>query len=162
MGDGCHGTRGRKSKKQPHRNRRNEQLISPTALESSYKTSTLVTFTLPSTFNPVDCLPQRLHRHADAARWLVSTIVTRMAAKDIDSWACVRIECETLIQIMGKRALDIVTALEDADVIQTAPRRGETTIGFRMHGNYCERSHRVPCQNARLAGRIARLRSREP
>ena len=64
------------------------KLFSRTKSRKVYKTSTSVTFTLPRTFNPVDCLPRRLHRHADAACWLVSTIVTRMAAKDIDSWAC--------------------------------------------------------------------------
>ena len=138
------------------------KLFSRTKSRKFYKTSTLVTFTLPRTFNPVDCLPRRLHRHADAACWLVSTIVTRMAAKDIDSWACVRIECDTLFQIMGEHALEIVASLENADVIETAPRRGESTIGFRMHRNYCERWHSVPCQNARLAHRIARLWSQEP
>jgi hypothetical protein len=119
-------------------------------------------FTLPRSFQPADCLPARLLNRCDDARWLISTIITSIAAKEFDYWGCVRIECDTLIQIMGKRALEIVQVLEDANVIETAPRRGETTIGFRMHRNYCERWRSVPCQNARLARRIARLQRQEP
>ena len=117
-------------------------------------------FTLPRSFQPAVVLPGRYRAYCDAACWLVHTIVTKMAAKECDFWGCVRIGRDTLVQVMGKHALAIIAALEDAGVIETATQPGEKTIGFRMHKNYWERSHSVPCQNSRLSSRITRLTRR--
>ena len=38
-------------------------------------------FDLPSRFDPLEFLPKRLETRADDARWLVSTIVRKMASR---------------------------------------------------------------------------------
>ena len=45
--------------------------------------SSAYTFDLPRSFDPCDFLPSRLLTRADDARWLISTIIRRTAARDI-------------------------------------------------------------------------------
>ena len=57
-------------------------------------------------------LAPRLSFHADSARYFVSTILRKTAAKDVDPWGLVRLDSQILRRVMGKHSSEIVKALE--------------------------------------------------
>ncbi len=122
-----------------------------------------IEFVVPASWQPADCLPIRYLTYADDARWLISTILTKTAVKDVDSWGCVRLHSDILRRVMRKSVQPaIVQALVDHQVIETAPHReGVRSKGFRISRRFLgDRCVRVRCQDPRLADRIQRERDR--
>jgi hypothetical protein len=121
------------------------------------------TFTLPRGFDVSEFLPARLLTRADDARWLVSTILIKMANRDTDIWGLVRLDSQVLRRVMYKHdAADIVRALERGSAIETAAYcvRGKCK-GYRLAQRYLgDRCVRVPVTDPRLLERIERERQR--
>jgi hypothetical protein len=121
------------------------------------------TFDLPRSFDPAECLPGRLALKTDYAKWLVSTIVRRTAARDMDRWGCARFGCDELDRVLGKSAEKIIRAMQAAGVIEGAPSRpGAKIRTFRLAHRYAagNRYVRVPCANRTLRHRLFRERRR--
>jgi hypothetical protein len=78
-----------------------------------------ITFTLPASFDPLEFLTARLQLHADAARWLVSTILRKTASRETDVWGLARLDSLILRRVMGRESTDIIRALAQG-AIETA------------------------------------------
>ncbi len=79
-----------------------------------------MTFTLPRSFDSAGFLPRHILLCADDARWLVSTILRKMANRDTDPWGWTRLHSTILRRVMGNHTCDIIRALEQG-AIETAP-----------------------------------------
>lgn len=119
---------------------------------------TMPTFDLPRSFHPTECLPGRLVIKADYARWLVSTILRKMARGGRDTLGLARLHSDILYRVLGRDVAKIVQALEAGHAIETTPYRpGAQTRGYRLaHRFLDDRLVRVPCTNPVLRGRLAR------
>ena len=95
-----------------------------------------VAFVLPRDFaaHVLEILPAKLLRQADSARWLVSTILKKLAVKDVDDRGRVRLSWDVLVRVMDRRYVAaIVAALETAQVIETSGyRAGAQSKGYRL------------------------------
>lgn len=122
------------------------------------------TFTLPASFQPADVLPMELSTYSDDCRWLVSTVLQKTAARDLDDWGCVRLDSRVLRRVMRKSVQPrIVRALVDHAVLELAPhRQGVRCQGYRIHRRFLgDDVRRVPCRDPRLLDRILRERDRQ-
>lgn len=102
-------------------------------------------------------LPPRLYGRADDARWLISTILRKLTAKDVDQWGCVRLNANILRCVMNHGCVaPIIRALKDADVLETyAHRVGEKPTGYRFAKRYLgDECVRVPITDQGLIERI--------
>ena len=79
-----------------------------------------MTFTLPRSFDSAGFLPRHILLCADDARWLVSTILRKMANRDTDPWGWTRLHSTILRRVMGNHTCDIIRALEQGAI---EPRR---------------------------------------
>jgi hypothetical protein len=116
------------------------------------------TFDLPASFNPGDFLSGGLLLRADDARWLVNTILRKMANRDMDPWGYVRLHSSILRRVMDSHTMgDVIRALENG-AIQTAPYyTGVKARGFRLAKRYLgDRSVQVACVDPRLCRRLER------
>jgi len=113
------------------------------------------TFTLPTTFDPLEFLSARLEFQADGARWLIFTILRKTAHRDTDLWGLVRLDSRVLRRVMGRQSSDIIRALERG-AIESAPyRAGVRCKGYRLVRRYLgDRCVRVPCLDPRLRERL--------
>ncbi len=122
-----------------------------------------VTFILPRSFDPAEFLPARFIVRADEARWLMSTILHKMASRDTDLWGCVRLDSRILRRVMGHHAADVARALENGGAIETASyRAGVRCKGYRIAhrflGDHCVR---VLAVEPGLLERLAQERQRQ-
>ena len=116
-----------------------------------------VTFDLPRSFDPTECLTGRLAIKADYARWLVSTIVRKMAGHDTDRWGCARFSCDELSHVLGADEGKIIRALQESGVIEGAPPRpGAKRRSFRLSIRFARECHyrRVSCEDPAFAERL--------
>ncbi len=113
-------------------------------------------FALPASFDPTEFLSSRLMLHADAARWLMSTILRKTANRDVDPWGCVRLDSMILRRVMGNCSADIARALEQGGAIETAPYHvGVRCKGYRLARRYLgDRCVRVPGVEPHLLARL--------
>ncbi len=121
-----------------------------------------VTFTLPRTFDASEFLTSaRLMLRADDARWLVSTILRKIVAKETDFCGCARLDSTILQRIMGTQYRDIVQALERG-AIETRPYcPGIKCKGYRLAKRYLgDHCVRVPCVDPLLLRRLEQERER--
>ena len=121
-------------------------------------------FTLPATFDASDFLRGRLQLRADDARWMVSTIVRKLANRDTDPWGLVRLHWSVLARVMRRNTLRaVVEALEGGGAIETTGYyTGVKCRGFRLTKRYLgDRSVRVPVTDPWLLARIEAERCRE-
>lgn len=115
-----------------------------------------VTFTLPRSFDPLECLSGRLALHADPARWLVSTVLRKTADRSIDLWGLVRLDSTILRRVMGRRSSGVVKALFQGGAIETANHQaGVRCRGYRLASRYLgDRCVRRQCVDPHLIGRL--------
>jgi len=123
-----------------------------------------VTFDLPRSFDVQEFFPapSLQLRAADAARWLVSTILRKTANRDTDLWGVVRLDSRILRRIMGRDSTDIIRALEQG-AIETAPYcAGIKCRGYRLAQRYLgDRCVRRPVVDRRLIERLEQERQRQ-
>jgi hypothetical protein len=115
-------------------------------------------FDLPRSFDPAEFLPSRMLPHADAARWLVSTVLRKTAAHDTDLWGTVRLDSMILRRVMGNLSGGIARALVAGGALETASyRAGVRCRGYRLACRYLgDRCARVPCMDQWLRDRLTR------
>ena len=116
-------------------------------------------FTLPETYNPAEFgLPRAL---ADPSRWLVSTIVRKMADRQVDERGLARLSGAILQRVCHRRYADIVRALDKRAIETDSHIAGQRTKGYRLTMRYLSDRHvRVACTDPMLADRIQRERER--
>jgi hypothetical protein len=121
------------------------------------------TFTLPRSFDPGEFLPRRLLLCADAARWLLSTVLCKTANRDTDLWGCVRLDSRILRRVMGRHhAVDVVSALERGGAVETTPYcAGVKCKGYRLARRFLDDCCvRVPAVDPGLLDRLELERQR--
>jgi hypothetical protein len=121
------------------------------------------TFTLPRSFDPSEFLATpRLQLRADDARWLVSTILRKIANRDTDPWGCVRLDSRILRRIMyAPMVTDVIRALEQGAIETTPYCAGIKAKGFRLAKRYlADCCVRRPVVDPRLIGRLEQERQR--
>ena len=69
---------------------------------------------------------------ADAARWLVSTILRKLAVRDVDARGFAILSSTILERVMGHGYAKIVRALVDAGVLLRSPYRDGRSSGYRL------------------------------
>lgn len=122
-----------------------------------------VTFVLPSSFQPADLLPGALAMRSDDARWFVSLVLKKTAAKCVDEWGLVRLHSDVLRRVMDQRnSAAVIRALVDGNVIEEAPHcAGVKAKGYRLANRFLgDRCVRVPAMDPRLIERLERERDR--
>jgi len=119
------------------------------------------TFDLPASFDPTEFLPGRLMLQADAARWLMSTILRKTANRDTDVWGLVRLDSRILRRVMGRESSAIIRALK-CGAIESAPHCANVkTKGYRLQKRYLgDRCVRMPCVDPHLLARLDAERRR--
>jgi hypothetical protein len=115
-------------------------------------------FTLPQSFAPGDYLAFSMRRHHDAARWFVSTIMTKLARRR--GLGCVRLRAEFLRRMMGRRSNTIVDRLLAGGAVSRGPYLvGSHAFGYVLDNRFAGDRHiRVPVVDDRMIERIHRLR----
>ena len=116
-----------------------------------------VKFTLPRSFYPLDVLPPGLFMRADDARYLVSEIVRKAAARDTDVWGFARLHHAILNRVIENRTrAKIVRALVEGGVIETAPHfPGVKSKGYKLTDRFLQdTSVVVPATDPKLIRRI--------
>lgn len=120
-------------------------------------------FDLPQSFMPLEFLrTPRLAMRADDARWLVSTIVRKMAMGDVDQWGLVRLHSDILRRVMNQRTCeDVISSLLDGAIERGPYRVGERAFGYRLAKRYLGDDLTCVClTDPRLNARIDRERLR--
>lgn len=119
-------------------------------------------FNLPASFDPLEFLPQRLHMRADDARWLLSTILRKMASRDVDPWGLVRLHSDILRRVMNKRTYnDVIESHLDSAIERRPYKVGEVSFGYRLVERFMHEDSRiVPATDVRLIDRIRREQRR--
>jgi hypothetical protein len=115
-------------------------------------------FALPESFAPSDYLPFSMRRHHDAARWFVSTIMTKLARRR--GLGCVRLRAEFLRRMMGRSANTIVDSLLSGGSVSRSPYLvGSHAFGYVLDNRFAGDGHiRVAVADARMIDRINHLR----
>jgi hypothetical protein len=117
-------------------------------------------FILPKSFDPLEFLSNPMD--ADVARYLISTIVRKLAYRIVDPWKWVRLHSDILHRVMGRRYAAIIRDLEKG-VIETAPYyAGVKAKGYRLAKSYLSDRHiRRPATDPCLIDRIERERAKQ-
>ena len=121
-------------------------------------------FDLPRSFDPLEFLTTpRLQCRADDARWLVSTILRKIASRDTDFLGCVRLHSRILRRIMYEPTMgDVIRALEQGAIETTPYCAGVKAKGFRLANRYLEDCCvRRPAVDRRLIDRLEQERQRQ-
>jgi len=98
---------------------------------------------------------------ADAARWLVSTVLRKMAANDVDSRGYASLSSTILERVMGHGYAGIVRTLIAEDVLERSPYREGKSFGYRLTTQYLtQRPRQVHVTNPVLLDRIRKEHER--
>lgn len=116
-------------------------------------------FIIPAGFDTRDYLSYSLRRQHDCARWLVNTILRKLARRPDHSTAPVRLHAQHLKRMMGRRYVDIIRALMDGDVLHRTPYAvGSRSFGYCLDRRFAEQPHiRRDVEDSRLLRRIEEL-----
>lgn len=100
--------------------------------------SAISAFLLPESFDARDVLPKELHKRADDANYLVSTILKKIAAGKADSSGRVVLNAANLRNIMARDDyVKVVNALLKAGVIhRDSYRVGKKSYGYQLDDRY--------------------------
>lgn len=116
------------------------------------------TFLLPDGF---DCASIVGPLKADAARWLVSTILRKVVAHDVDARGFAILSSAILERVMGHGYAKIVRAMMEAEVVQRSPYRDGRSFGYRLAEDYLAGHPRwAPITNPVLLNRIRQEQQR--
>ena len=98
---------------------------------------------------------------ADAARWLVSTVLRKLAVRDVDARDFAILYSTILERVMGHGYARIVRALVDAGVLLRSPYREGRSFGYRLADEYLAGMPRlVAVTNPVIRGRLEREHER--
>ena len=98
---------------------------------------------------------------ADAARWLVSIVLRKLAVRDVDARGFAILSSTILERIMGHGYAKIVRALVDAGVLLRSPYREGRSFGYRLADEYLAGMPRlVAVTNPVIRGRLEREHER--
>lgn len=98
---------------------------------------------------------------ADAARWLVSTILHKLAVRDVDARRFAILSSTILERVMGHGYATIVRALVDAGVLLRSPYHEGRSFGYRLADEYLAGMQRlVTVTNPVIRDRLQRERER--
>lgn len=116
-------------------------------------------FLLPASFDPIELLRKPLHKFADDARYLASTILRKTARGQADDFGFVPLRAEYLRRIISeRRGRDVIQSLLDAEAIHRRPYQvGVTAFSYRLGDRYLNDPHiRLPIANKRLLRNLER------
>jgi hypothetical protein len=116
---------------------------------------------VPAGFHPRDYLPYALRRDHDCARWLVSTILRKLASRPGKTLRPVALYSRHLERMMGRRYAMIVKALIDGHVVSRTHHYtvGERSFGYYLDRRFVDQPHiRVEITDDRLRNRIERFK----
>lgn len=117
-------------------------------------------FVLPETFDPDDFLPLRLRSRGDDARYLVSTILTKFARRDVDEYGFVRLKADYLANVMNRSTYaDVVDALCLGKATERFPYIvGVCSFGFVLGKRFVADKHvRVEATDSALIRRLEKF-----
>lgn len=100
---------------------------------------------------------------ADDARWFVSTIVRKMASREVDRWGLVRLNATIIRRVMYQGTYkEVIENLLSGAAVERAPyKSGEASYGYRLSSRYLgDHCRTVPATDARLIARIEQERQR--
>lgn len=98
---------------------------------------------------------------ADAARWLVSTVLGKTAANNVDARGFAILSSVIIRRVMGRDYAKIVRSLIDAGVLLRAPYHEGKSYGYRLADEYLsQRPTWMPVRNPEILSRIQRERQR--
>ena len=98
---------------------------------------------------------------ADAARWLVSTVLNKLAVRNVDARDFAILSSTILERIMGHGYAKIVRALIDAGVLLRSPYREGRSFGYRLADSYLGGTPLlVPVTNPIMRDRLEREQKR--
>jgi len=121
-------------------------------------------FVVPKSFDPLEFLKEpRLAMRADDARWFVSTILRKMASRNVDQWGFARLYSNILRRAMNQRTYkDVIETLLDGGAIERSPYEvGVKSFGYRLAKRYLnDHAKRRRAVDKRLIDRIERERQR--
>ena len=120
------------------------------------------------TSDPQTTDPRRFSREeyvpplkADAARWLVSTVVGKTAAQDVDTHGFAVLYSPILRRMMGRDYAQTVGALLAAGVVQRCAYHEGKSMGYRLRDDLlAQRPKWVSVTNPMMRARIERERER--
>lgn len=116
-------------------------------------------FVLPATFDPMELLPKSLHRYADDARYLASTIIRKSARGQADAGGYVPLKAEFLRNVISeRRGRDVIQSLLNAEGIHRRPYQvGVRSFAYRLDDRFKADKHiRRPIENKRLLKNLER------
>ena len=116
-------------------------------------------FILPASFDPLEMLRPKLHKFADDARYVISTILRKMARGQTDDYGYVALKAEYLTQIISeRRCKEIVESLLAAGAVRRRPyQKGVRSFSYRLADQYqADRHIRLPIENKRLLRNLER------
>jgi hypothetical protein len=116
-------------------------------------------FILPASFDALELLPRSLHKFADDARYLASSILRKTARGQADDYGYVPLKAEYLIQIISERKCkEIVESLLAAEAIHRTPYQvGVRSFAYRLDDRYQADPHiRLPIESKRLLRNLER------
>lgn len=114
-------------------------------------------FVLPESFDPFELLPKSLHRFADDARYLASTILRETAKGQGDEHGYVPLRAEYLRNVISeRRGRDVIQSLRDAEALYRKPYQvGVTPFAYRLAERYQADLHiRIPIEDKRLLRKL--------
>ena len=121
-------------------------------------------FDSPRSFDPLEFLTTpRLQCRADDARWLVSTILRKIASRDTDLLGCVRLHSRIFAQDHVRADDGRCDPCPGTSAIETTPYcAGVKAKGFRLANRYLEDCCvRRPAVDRRLIDRLEQERQRQ-
>lgn len=124
------------------------------------------TFALPSSFSPTAFLnTPRLAPQADDANWIVSTVLRKMAIKDVDNNGFAHLSSDIMRRILRKDTMtELIDALKHGSIETSPYERGVRCRGYRLSRRYLgEEVKFVQAGDPALLRRIERekLRAKE-
>lgn len=118
---------------------------------------TALHFTLPESFEPAAYLPFAMRRYHDAARWFISTILTKIARRH--GRKSVRLHAAYLKRMMGDRYSDVIGELLDAGAVTRAPYKSGASFAYSLGSRFIDDRHkRIPVSDLVMIKRIQRQR----
>lgn len=114
-------------------------------------------FILPESFDAIELLPKSLHKFADDANYLASSILWKTARGQADDCGYVPLRAEYLRNVISKRkCTEIVQSLLDSGAIHRTPYQvGCRPFAYRLDDRYQADPHiRRPIENRRLLRKL--------
>jgi hypothetical protein len=122
-----------------------------------------ILFVLPESFSALEFLPPGLRPFADDARYFVSLILSKFAARQVDNHGCVRLHAKFLCSVMNDRHYAaIVNALMQGGAVERSSYEvGRASFGYRLSARFLsDKLIRVPARDRTLIQRINRSHKR--